>query len=209
MGRGPREIDNERVYHVVCRGSNRGLIAWDRHDYASLTSELARAANRHEWEVYAWCFMPTHYHVLLRTPLGGFSAGFHVLNGSHSRRTNRRHGRSDHLFRNRPRSIEVASDAHLVAAILYIARNPVTAGLCPHAGAWPFSSYRATAGLEPAPAWLAGPRVHALFGETPEAGPSEYARLVSGGHLLGSDTERLAPALSRGSARAPRRASAP
>ena len=128
MGRDLRAIDNERIYHVVCRGSNRGAIAWDRHDYESIVGELSRAATLHRWDVLAWCLLTNHYHVLMRTPYGGFSVGFQVINGSHSRRTNRRHGRTDHLFRNRPVSVEVASDAHLVTSILYIARNPVAAG---------------------------------------------------------------------------------
>jgi REP-associated tyrosine transposase len=193
VGRDLRVIDNEHIYHAVCRGSNRGPIAWDRHDYDSLTAELAKAAKRHCWQVLAWCFLPNHYHVLLRTPQGGFSSGFQVMNGSHSRRTNRRHGRSDHLFRNRPRTIEVASDAHLVAAILYVARNPVAAGLSPRAGAWPFSSYRATVGKAEAPAWLAVAEVLELFGPTPQRARSELARLVHNEHLLVSDTEEEMP----------------
>ena len=193
MGRDLRAIDNERIYHVVCRGSNRGPIAWDRHDYDSLTRELAKAAKRHCWQVFAWCLLPNHYHLLLRTPQGGFSPGFQVINGTHSRRTNHRHGRSDHLFRNRPRAIEVASDAHLVTAILYVARNPVAAGLCPRAAAWPFSSYRATVGSAEAPAWLAVADVLELFGSTEHRARSELERLVQHGHLSVSDTEEEMP----------------
>ena len=44
--------------------------------------------------------------------------------------------------------------AHLVGAIAYVARNPVKAGIVEHAAEWPWSSYRATAGIEYAPAWL-------------------------------------------------------
>lgn len=189
MGRDLRAIDNDRIYHVMCRGNNRGPLVWDRHDYESLVGELSRTATQFRWDVLAWCLLPNHYHVLMRTPFGGFSDGFQVLNGSHARRTNRRHGRSDHLFRNRPVSIEVSSDAHLVTAILYIARNPVAAGLCANADAWPWGSYRATIGAEPAPRWLVVAEVQSFFGRTPEAARSELARLVRDGHLPVSDTE--------------------
>jgi REP element-mobilizing transposase RayT len=189
MGRDLRAIDNERIYHVMCRGNNRGPLVWDRHDYESLVGELSRAATRYRWDVLAWCLLPNHYHVLMRTPFGGFSEGFQVLNGSHARRTNRRHGRSDHLFRNRPLCIEVSSDAHLVTSILYIARNPVAAGLCASAGAWPWGSYRAAIGAEPAPRWLVVAEVQSFFGRTPEAAHSELARLVRDEHLPVSDTE--------------------
>jgi REP element-mobilizing transposase RayT len=195
MGRDLRTIDNERIYHVMCRGNNRGPIVWDRHDYESLVRELSRAATHHRWDVLAWCVLPNHYHVLMRTPFGGFSDGFQVLNGSHARRMNRRHGRSDHLFKNRPLSVEVSSDAHLVTAILYIARNPVAAGLCASAAAWPWASYRATIGAEPAPKWLVVAEVQGFFGRTPEAARSELARLVQDGHLPVSDTKGNAPPL--------------
>ncbi|HEX3226794.1 MAG TPA: transposase [Gaiellaceae bacterium] len=89
MGRELRIIDCDCWYHVTCRGCNRGTIAWDRHDFASLEGELDRAAVRYGWELAAWCFMPNHYHLILRTPRGGFSEGLQVMNGTHSRRTNR------------------------------------------------------------------------------------------------------------------------
>ena len=135
--------------------------------------------------------LSNHYHVLLRTPLGGFSDGFQLINGSHSRRTNYRHGRTDHLFRNRPHSVAVRSEAHLAVAILYIARNPVEAGLCRTAEEWSFGSYRALAGLEPAPSWLAVRDVHALFGIDTTNARAELARLVRNEHLPVSDTEEM------------------
>jgi hypothetical protein len=120
---------------------------------------------------------------VLRTPSAGFSPGFQLLNGNHSRRTNRRHGRESHLFKNRPFAKHVASDAHLVASILYALRNPVSAGVCSRASDWPYSSYRATAGTAEAPPWLNVDALHELFG-----GPAEFARLVHDGHLPVSDT---------------------
>jgi putative transposase len=43
----------------------------------------------------------------------------------------------------------------LLEACRYVVLNPVRAGLCAHPEEWPWSSYRATAGLEPRPAFLA------------------------------------------------------
>jgi putative transposase len=179
-----RIIDPDSIYHVMCRGSNRQPIAWDWRDFESLQSGLSRVATRHQWEVFAWCFMPNHYHVVLRTPQGGFSVGFQVLNQTHSIRTNRRYGRSSHLFRNRPHAIEVRTDAHLSAVIPYVLSNPVEAGLCTHASHWPYSSYRATVGAAKAPEWLAVDAVLELFG-----GAAELERLVHRRHLPVSETE--------------------
>jgi putative transposase len=128
------------------------------------------------------------YHVTSRGNNRGLIA-FDGLNGNHARRMNRRHGRVGHLFQNRFYCGELASDAHLISAILYVVRNPVTAGLCEHAGLWPDSSHRATVGLERAPQWLVVDQVLQPFGSTPESGRSEFARLVGSGQLLVSDTD--------------------
>ncbi len=67
---------------------------------------------------------------------------------------NQRYGRAGHLFRNRFFSKTIESDAHQVASIAYVNRNPVHHCACEDAADWRDSSYRATMGLERAPAWL-------------------------------------------------------
>jgi putative transposase len=171
----------------MCRGSDRKVIALDDEDYRTLTALISKAAMRYGWEVFAWCLMPNHYHLVMRTPLGGFSEGFRVINQSHSFRFNRRHGRSAHLFRHRPHCIELLGMAHLVAAIVYVVRNPIRAKLCEFAWQWPYSSYRATVGLAAAPQWLALDFVRDLFG-----GVDELRRLVHGEHFAVSNTEGAA-----------------
>ena len=134
MGRSLRIIDRDVVYHAVTKGNNGGPIACDATDRASVFHELDRAATRYGWEVFAWCCLTTHNHVVLRAPQGGLSEGFREMNGNHSRRTGRRHGWSGHLIRNRFFSVAVESEAHFVGCALYVARNPIAAGLCKRAG---------------------------------------------------------------------------
>jgi REP element-mobilizing transposase RayT len=191
VGRDHRAIDPEGIYHVNCRGSNRGHIVWDDYDREAFRRELFRVAKKFEWEVYAWCLMPNHHHVVLRTDEERFAEGFQQLNGNHSRRTNRRHGRSDHLFRNRPRAKELAGTAYLITAIAYVLRNPIEAGIVDHAAAWRWSSYRALVGLEAAPAWLRVDDVLQLFGRDVQPARRALERLVHIGHLPVSDTDEM------------------
>jgi putative transposase len=188
VGRPLRIVDTEAIYHVFARGNNKGEIAWDGQDGDVYVSLLSRAARRFRWEVYAWCLMPNHHHVVLRAPQDGLSDGFRLLNGNYARVTNRRHGRVDHLFRNRFRWVELASDAHLIGAIAYVVRNPVKAGLCAHAGEWRHSSYRATVGRAPSPPWLVVDRVLELFGSSPEEARRAFEAVVHHGRLVVSDT---------------------
>lgn len=188
MGRALRIVDTDAIYHVFARGNNKGEIAWDKRDGAAFLELLERVATRYRWDVYAWCLMPNHHHVVLQAPHDGLSEGFRLLNGNYSRQTNHRYGRRDHLFRNRFRWVHLASDAHLIGGIAYVVRNPLTAGLCGHAGEWPHSSYRATVGRVPAPSWLAIDRVLRLFGPSPEEARRAFEAVVHYGRLVVSDT---------------------
>lgn len=191
MGYGLRAIDRAEAYHVFCRGNNRGQIVWDREDCTSFRNELHSVATKFDWAVYAWCLMPNHHHVILHAAQEQFSAGFQQLNRRHARRTNRRHGRLDHLFRHRPRTVQIESVAHLVGAIAYVVRNPVEAGLVEHAAAWEWSSYRATVGMTPAPRWLLVDETLALLGRDSGKAIAAFEQTVHSGHLPVSNTEGM------------------
>src|SRR5689334_4042902 len=188
MASARRVIDPESIYHVMCRGSDKKLIAHDAVDFENLSAGLSLVATRYRGEGFAWCLMHNHYHVVLRTDQASFSRGFQVLNQTHSIRTNKRHEQSAHLFRNRPHCVEVASDAHLVAVIVYVVRNPIRAGICLRAWEWPYSSYRPIVGLAPAPRWLAVEAVLELYG-----GGSEFARTVHAGQYVVSESDEATP----------------
>jgi hypothetical protein len=78
----------------------------------------------------------------------------HFVNGVYTQASNYRHKRTGHVFEGRFVSLLIDSDIYLRDANRYVVRNPVEAGLVTQAADWPWSSYRATAGLEPAPAFL-------------------------------------------------------
>jgi len=200
MGRANREQDKETLFHVVSRGNNGERIVRDAVDEAEFRAELHRVAVKYQWEVWAWCLLSNHYHLVLRTPHLGLSEGMQELNGNHARRMNRRHDRTGHLVRNRFFSVALETEAHAVAAVLYVARNPVKAGLCASPAAWPHGGYRATAGLEPPPPWLAVASVLSLFGEDEQQAVATYREFVHAGHLPVSDTIEEVSRVERGSA---------
>jgi putative transposase len=60
-------------------------------------------------------------------------------------------------------------------------RNPVRAGICNRADEWPWSSYRATAGMAPAPAFLDVDPLLRMFGRSTQIATSRYADFVEDG----------------------------
>jgi hypothetical protein len=100
------------------------------------------------------------------------------LNGGYARWTNFRHGRCDHVFGQRFKGEEITTERHLLEACRYVVLNPVRAGICEHPVEWRWSSYRASAGLEPPQPFLALDRLHAMLRELAYEGDDDFDRYV-------------------------------
>jgi putative transposase len=167
------------TYHVFSRGSNRQAIFAFDGDRVDFLECLRRAVERHSVRCLAYCLMPNHYHLIVRTPGAALSNAMKEVNGRYAQRFNRRYRRDAHLFKNRFRAVHLVGESHLLWASAYVAANPVRAGLCAEAGEWPWSSYRATSGLEKTPSFLQRAQLLSYFGATPEQAVNSYNALVA------------------------------
>ena len=77
------------------------------------------------------------------------------LNGIYTQASNRRHGRSGHLFQGRYKAILVDEDSYLLELTRYVVLNPVRAGMVELPGDRRWSSYLDMLGARSAPHWLA------------------------------------------------------
>ena len=75
----------------------------------------------------------------------------------------------------------VEKDAYLLELCCYVVLNPVRAGVVREPGAYPWSSYRATAGLATAPAWLMTDWLLEQFGRTRRTAQAKYQQFVAEG----------------------------
>jgi hypothetical protein len=115
--------------------------------------------------------------LLVETPLApSLSRGIKRLNERYAQHYNTRHERVGHLFQGRFKGVLVERESHLLELIRYIVLNPVRSGSVELAGDWPWSNYRATAGLEPAPGWLEVDWTLDQFGGTDRSAKHEAYR---------------------------------
>ena len=179
MARAPRDFVPGAVYHVFARGSNRQRIFIYDSDHVDFLHCLERVVARANLRCLAYCLMPNHYHLILETRDGELSRAMKALNGRYALRFNRRYGRDAHLFKNRFGAVHQTSDAQLLWALRYAVRNPVDRGLCRTPGEWQWSSYRASAGLAPAPRFLEVAGLLAYFGGTSDRARAVYRAFVN------------------------------
>ena len=56
------------IYHVISRGTERGLIFRDDKDRAHFIDRLAEAQKRFRLSVYGYVLMDNHFHLIVCTP---------------------------------------------------------------------------------------------------------------------------------------------
>ena len=130
-------------HHVTQRGIRRQRIFFDAADYLSYLSLIIELKDRAGVDVWAYCLMPNHVH-LVAVPQEKLSLAklFGVAHHRYALRVNSAQGWQGHLWQERYHS-SVLDESHLIAAVRYIERNPVRAGLCAQPEDWRWSSVHA------------------------------------------------------------------
>jgi putative transposase len=109
-------------------------------DYQAYRAILAHQARRHELQVWAYCLMPNHVH-LVGTPAtaDGLSLPIGEAHRRFALQINRRERWTGHLWQERFSSFPM-DETHLLAAVRYVLLNPLRAGLVDRVEDWPYSS---------------------------------------------------------------------
>ena len=166
------------THHITSRGNERKDIFFCDDDREKFLEYLGETVRRYGWLITAWVLMSNHFHLVLETPSPTLSAGMQWLLGSYSQWFNKKHKRSGHLFGDRFHSFLIDSDTYLTGVARYVVLNPVRALMAERPELYRWSSYRASAGLETPPPWLALDRLQPFFGE-PQSWQANYAAFVA------------------------------
>jgi len=67
--------------------------------------------------------MTNHYHLVIETPDAHLSKGMRQLNGVYTQTSNRRHGRTGHLFQGRYKAILIDAESYLLELTRYVSRS--------------------------------------------------------------------------------------
>ena len=143
MARLARIVVPNVPHHVTQRGNRRQPTFFSDADYALYLDLLAEFCHAHGVEIWAYCLMPNHVHlILVPSDENGLRATLADLHRRYTGYVNARARTTGHLWQGRYGSVAM-DEAHLVNAVRYVTLNPVRAGLVERAAEWAWSSARA------------------------------------------------------------------
>ena len=142
MPRPLRPIDERLVYHVIARGNNRQDVFHKPADFQAFLAVLADLKQRKPFELYGYCLLNNHFHLLLRPTGGTISRIMQSLLVSHTQRYHRHYRSGGHVWQGRFKSPVIQDDEHLLTVLRYIEANPLRAAVVTLADDYPWSSYR-------------------------------------------------------------------
>ena len=129
MPRSARVIGDGGFFHVMVRGVNKQDIFLDESDYRYYLDALEKYKAEEEIEIYAWCLMTNHVHLLLKATKESLAAFLKKVGCKYVPYFNKKYERIGHLFQERFRSEVIDSDEYLLTAARYIHQNPYKAGM--------------------------------------------------------------------------------
>lgn len=155
------------VFHMVSRFARDEWRLDAKGARAAYLEDLGEAAATGGVEVLAYCLMSNHVHLVIvqgERPLERFSKSLHSSFAAWSHGHARGRKAQGPVFADRPRTVLVARDEHLLSLVRYVHNNPVRAGVSRFARSSDWSSHQAYIGRVPAPAWLQTGLVLQQFG---------------------------------------------
>lgn len=141
MPRLARRVAVDYPHHITQRGNNREQVFLDSADYKKYLSLLSEFTQRYQVEIWSYCLMPNHIHLLAVPRISeGLSRGIGLTNMTYTQYFNRRYLRSGRIWQNRFFSCVVCDNRYLWNVARYIENNPVKGGLTEAAAEYKWSS---------------------------------------------------------------------
>lgn len=117
------------VSHITQRAAGKEPLFLEDGDYLFMLGLLKEIAKKYSINMYAFCLMPNHVHLLLSPTEKNLYDAMRDLFSRYAMRFNRKYERKGHLFGGPYRQAVCFDNGYLLAASLYIHLNPVKAAI--------------------------------------------------------------------------------
>ncbi len=130
------------VSHITQRAAGKDPCFVEEEDFLCMLGFLKESVQKHDYEIFSFCIMENHAHLLLRPSRENLQDAMRDLFSRYAMWFNRKYERRGHLFGGPYRQAVCLDDAYLLAASVYIHLNPVKAEIVPDPGDYRWSSAR-------------------------------------------------------------------
>lgn len=169
------------AYHIISRGNRAEYIFSEDKEKEYFTETIKKAVEKYKAELYAYCIMGNHYHLLITTPYGELTKLMHYIGSTYGSYLRRQCGIIGHIFAGRYKSLCIEKEGYLLELSRYIHLNPVRAGITARAEDYKWSSYRYYIGKEESPEWLNTGWLMEEYGEEKGKAWSKYKEFTEAG----------------------------
>jgi putative transposase len=143
MARLARVVIPGLPHHVTQRGNGRAQTFFSDSDYELYRDLLATSCRAAGVEIWSWVLMPNHVHLILNpADADGLRRALAPVHRRYAGAVHARSRLTGHFWQGRFGAVAM-DEAHLAAAVLYVALNPVRARLTRRARDWRWSSVHA------------------------------------------------------------------
>jgi REP element-mobilizing transposase RayT len=104
MSRKARQLSSTKIYHVIIRGNRKEDIFLEDEDKRRFIKILKKIKQKDEYELYAFCLMNNHVHLLIKEKNEHISRIMKRINISYVNYFNQKYQQIGHLFQDRYRS---------------------------------------------------------------------------------------------------------
>jgi putative transposase len=140
MPRTARIVIPDLPYHITQRGNYRQDIFQDNEDRLSYLSWINDYSKKYKLSIFAYCLMDNHVHfIVIPRKEDSLARVFSISHMRYSQYFNKKKKASGHLWQGRFYSC-VLDEGYLLAALRYVERNPVRAGIVRKPWRWKWSS---------------------------------------------------------------------
>ena len=129
------------IYHVLQRGFRRERVFFDDNTKWEYMNYLHEFSIKFNVEIYAFCLMNNHIHLLICTQEANLTRFMHSLNASFANSRKKFRSLDGAVFAGRYKSLLVDSDEWLLHVSAYIHLNPVRARMVEKPSEYKWSSY--------------------------------------------------------------------
>jgi putative transposase len=140
MPRAARFVIPRYPFHITHRGNNKEEIFQSDEDRRRYLYWFEEAKQKYGMRIISYCLMDNHVHyIAIADNELSFARTINAVHMRYAQYFNQKNKRVGHLWQGRYYSC-LLDNAHLVAAVRYVERNPVRAGMVVKPWEWVWSS---------------------------------------------------------------------